>query len=804
MTTIEKIQALALQGISRSGVAATIGHKLDATERNAYEKAKAVRQLREKQAQAAKEKAAPKTTAERVREYNARKNEIGQIPPVRHPRLKERCRYDLEAFGWYYCRSILKHRASPEIKESLILEVQNCILNGGQALKLYGRGAGKSTWIEHIAPVWAVLYGHRRFPVVIAATLKQGKKGLKTIKKLLSRSPEIAADFPAIARPIAALGGISQRAAAQTWNGQPTDIEWGSDQIALPTLRDEATGALYDSGCGAIIAVTGVGGAIRGANEGGQRPDFLIIDDPQTKKAAHSPAMVQDIIDYIRQDALSLAGHDSTMSAFVTITPQCFGDVATELSSQTKYPEWSVTVQPFIKTPCQDWSKLVAEFCERYAADMANHDHSKPLSTAWYKSHRHLFAGLKTIDPEQYDHEREIDVVHHLLNLRAKLGEQAFNAEIMMEVVDQASELSINPDLVAKALNGTPRGVLPPGTDCAVAFCDVNQKKGAGLSWMVVAFGSGRVAAIVNYGRYPANGTPLVPPGSSDLVRNNLVAAGIHYIIKMMAGMRLVDAQGRRINLRALAFDRGWLPDVVHRALYVNRQKTPLPFSLVAMRGFPWNKFGTRQSDILRRDSSGYVFVTRSQYGEYIAQMSAYWREIAQSGFMEVPLMPGSLSIFGKNPADHFQLANEICAEKLVRKYPVFNGNKTTMAWDWVTTGAEHFCDCLSGAFALASWFRCYDALSSTIDLAALGKHRASAVPNANDGGLFDPRANSAILENTLKIDSTEGTGVEVPVAPDLPAQFQPENKINPLRSVPRTAKPACSHFKKSQIWWKK
>ena len=740
-------------------------------------------------------KAAPKTTAERVREFNARKNDIGEIPCVRHPRLKERCRFDLEAFGWYYCRSILKHRASPEIKESLILEVQNCILNGGQSLKLYGRGAGKSTWIEHIATVWAVLYGHRRFPVVIAATLKQAKKGLKSIKKLLARSPEIAADFPAVARPIAALEGISQRAAAQTWNGRPTDIEWGSDQIALPVLRDDETGALCDAGCGAI----------RGANESGQRPDFLIIDDPQTKKAAHSPAMVQDIIDYIRQDALALAGHDSTMSAFVTITPQCFGDVATELSSQTKYPEWSVTVQPFIARPCQDWSKLVAEFCERYAADMANHDHAKPLSTEWYRANRHLFAGLKTIDAEQYDHDREIDVVHHLLNLRAKLGETAFNAEIMMEVVDQASELSVNPDLVAKALNGTPRGVLPPGTDCAVAFCDVNQKKGAGLSWMVVAFGPGRVAAIVNYGRYPSNGSPLVPPGSSDLVRNKLVAAGIHYIIRMMAEMRLVDSLGHRVNLRALAFDRGWLPDVVHRALFVNRQKMPLPFSLVAMRGFPWNKFGTRQSDILRRDSSGYVFVTRSQYGEYIAQMSAYWREVAQSGFMEVPLMPGSVSIFGRNPADHFQLANEICAEKLVRKYPVFNGNKTTMAWDWVTTGAEHFCDCLSGAFALGSWFRCYDPLSSTIDLAALGKSRAAAAPRASeDGGLFDPRANSAILENSLRIDSTEGTGVDVPVAPDLPAPLQPESAVNPLRAASRKPKTHRRGIRKSQVWWKK
>lgn len=789
MTDIETIQDLAMQGIARPGIEATIGRKLSADERQAYEKARTARILLIK---AAKKKT-PKTTAERVAAYNARKNELGAIPPPRHPRLKERCRMDLEAFGWYYCRTLLKHRASPEIKESLIAEVQNCILNGGQALKLYGRGAGKSTWVEHIAPVWAVLYGHRRFPVLIAATIKQAKRGLKTIKKLLSRSPEIAADFPAIARATAALEGIAQRAASQTYNGLPTDIEWGTDQITLPTLRT-VSGQPLDAGCGAVIAATGIGGAIRGANEGGQRPDFLIIDDPQTKKAAHSPTMVQSIIDYIRQDALSLAGHDSTMSAFVTITPQCFGDVATELSSQTKYPEWSVTVQPFISRVCPDWSKLVSEFCERYAADMAAHDHAKTLSTQWYVENRHRFTELRTIDAEQYDHQHEIDVVHHLLNLRAKLGEQAFNAEIMMEVVDQATELSINPDLVCKALNGAPRGTLPPGTDTAVAFCDVNQKKGAGLSWVIVAFGPSRVAAIIDYGRFPSDGRPLVPPGSSDYERNNLVAAGIHYIIKMMREKRLVDILGRRINLRALAFDRGWLPDVVHRTLFVNREKTPLPFSLVAMRGFPWNKFGTRQSDILRRDSSGYVFVTRSQFGEYIAQMSAFWREIAQSAFLEKPLMPGSLSIFGKKEIEHFQLASEICAEKLVRKYPVFNGNKTTMAWDWVTTGPEHFCDCISGAFALASWFRCYDALSTTIDFSALGKPR----PEPVTGDLFDIRANPALADKLY--DQSEGTGIVLEIPKDLPAASQPETSHNPLRAASRTKR----GIKKSQIWWKK
>lgn len=782
MTTLETIQALAMQGITIKGVQATIGHKFDETERNAYEKAKAMRQLREKQAQAAKEKAAPKTTAERVREFNARKNEIGQIPSVRHPRLKERCRYDLEAFGWYYCRPLLDHRASEEIKNGLIKEAQNCILNGGLVADLYGRGGGKTTWIDEIAGIWAILYGHRRYPVLIGSSLKAIKKVLKTIKKQLERSDEIAADFPAIALPIRALEGISQRAAAQTYMGQHTDIEWGSDLIVLPTLRDER-GNLVDRGCGAIIAVTGKGGAIRGANESGQRPDFLLIDDPQTKKDAKSPKTVEDIVEYIHSDALALAGHNATMSAFLTITPQNFGDVATAIA---KRPEWSVTVQPFIMQTCPNWESLVAEFCAKYNEDAAHHDFTRSRSRQWYIEHREKFREVRTIDSEQYDDKSEIDVVHHLLNLRAKMGERSFNAEIMMDVSDKSASIDINPDKVAAALNGSPRLVLPPGTDRVVGFVDVNQKKGAGLSYVLVAFGANRVSAVIDYGRFPANGAPLVPPNATEDLQQKLVASAIRYVIKLIASKPIKDMQGRPVQLAALGFDRGWLPAVVCRTLYVNQQTRAVPFPLNAVRGFPWNKFGTRKSDILRRDASGYVFYTQSQkYGPYIAQMSPYWRWVAQSALMGAPLMPGSLSLFGKDSTEHFAFANEVCAEKLIRgPYAVYHGNETTMAWDWLTTSEHnHFMDSLSGAFALASWYHCYAPVSLSIDEAALGRVSRDVVVATGD--LFDPRLNPTIMENLSH---------EQPVAAHTSAP------------VPRgrTANPHRSRFKKSQIWWKK
>lgn len=794
---IENIRALARLGIGRRNIEATIGHVFDETELIEFRKAVTRRELELLK----KKQRGPKSTAERVHDYVARHNEIGDFDVrPRHPRLKEYCRTHLDAFGWYYCRRVLKHKPSKAIREGLIQDVQNAIMNGGQFVKEYGRGGGKTTWVDYIGTTWAIVYGWRRYPVTISATGKLARKNLKTIKKLLSRSKAIRQDFPELAVALQALGDISQRASGQTYHGVPTDVEWSSDQIVLPMLRDE-NGVPLGPGCGAIVGSVGIGGAVRGANESGQRPDFLIFDDPQTKKIAHSPKMVKDVIGYIHQDALMLAGHDRMLSAFVTITPQCYGDVATELASQSKHPEWSVTVEPFVRKKCPGWDNLVAEFCDAYTEDAANHDTRRTLSTAWYVQNRVKFAAVEVIDDEQYDHNAEVDAVHHVLNLRAKLGEAAFNAEVMMKVSDADSELDVNADKVAEALNGAPRCTLPVGTDCAVAFCDVNIRKGKGLSWAVVAFGPGRVAAVVAYGRYPERG-PLVPPNSSDLVRNKMVAAGIRQVITKVAALPLRDAQNRRVRLSAFGFDRGYLPDVVHRTLRVVRATVPLGFPLVAVRGFPWNKFGTRKKDMLRRGD--HIFATRSQYGQYLAEMAPYWREKMQSGFLETPLMPGSLSLYGSNPVEHFEFANEIAAEKLIRKYVIERKGVSETAWDWTALGDNHFCDVLTGAFAVASWFHCYDNLSKVIDAEAKTGVLKTVekiephVPHQDD--LFHPMKNGAVVSNAgydrgcekelaeylaeHGEDQTEGTGEQVDPHPS-----EVESKVDPLTDaspVPR------------------
>lgn len=668
----------------------------------------------------------------------AARAEIGDIPPVRHPRVRARCERDLELFGWLYCRvrpnaggGVLQHRASPLIRERLVRTLQEVIFNGGQFAVMYTRGAGKTTWMT-IALVWAIVFGHRHFPVAIAANGALAKSLLKTVYKIIEDNPYIAADFPAVALPVKKLNGVPQRAASQTYHGEPTQIETASMHFRLPTLRDE-TGAMLDAGNGALMASVGIGGSVRGLLDMGRRPDLVLFDDPQTKKDAASPSRVDWIESFIHQDALGLAGHTGSIAAVITITPQRFGDVAMRISNHAEHPEWSCSVQPFIEKWGDGAAEAIPEFIEAYREDVARDDFLRTRSREWYTANQSRFAGTETIDPAAFDSSLEVDSIHHALCLMARVGEAAWNAEYMMRVDSEGNGAAISVEEVQNALNGAPEFSVPPGMDAATAFCDINIGAGEALSYCVVAFGAGRMAAVVHYGRWPRHGA-LCAPGCSDVQKRRAVASGMRAVVELVKGIRLRSAEtGRAVQIRVLGFDRGYLPDTVCRALFVMRRSIPLPFQLAACRGYGWRQFGGRKEDIVR--GGDHVFATRSDFGEYLAIHAPYWREVAQSGFHETPLTPGSTSIYGADPAKHWDFAQEVAAERLVRKYVHPSGK---LAWDWSVGGANHWCDCLTGCFALASWFRLYDALPRVVDAPAIR-------PPSLD--LFDPRQNAAICD---------------------------------------------------------
>ena len=81
-----------------------------------------------------------------------------------------------------------------------------------------------------------MLYGLRRFVVLVCATSPLAKRRLKQILRELETNDLLAADFPEACHPIRALGRIHNRTAGQTLNGVPTRIEMTAEGVILPSV----------------------------------------------------------------------------------------------------------------------------------------------------------------------------------------------------------------------------------------------------------------------------------------------------------------------------------------------------------------------------------------------------------------------------------------------------------------------------------------------------------------------------------------------------------------------------------------
>ena len=71
------------------------------------------------------------------------------------------------------------------------------------------------------------------------------------------------------------------------------------------------------------------------------RPDFAIIDDPQTRKSAKSPSQVEERSDIIEGDILGMAGPGKNMSAVMTATVIYPDDLADQYLDQERHPDWN-------------------------------------------------------------------------------------------------------------------------------------------------------------------------------------------------------------------------------------------------------------------------------------------------------------------------------------------------------------------------------------------------------------------------------------------------------------------------------
>jgi hypothetical protein len=261
--------------------------------------------------------------------------EVGPLPGVADPVRRARCRLSLRLFAETYTAPRFPLAWGADHID-LIDDLQRVVLDGGQQAEAHPRGSGKTTLCE-VAALWALLYGHRRYLMLVGATEKKAEELLDNIKAEVEANDLLADDFPEVCHPVRMLEGINNRANGQTVGGVRTRIEWGEKIARLPAIAGSAS-------CGAIVQVAGITGSVRGAAKmvGGEklRPDLVIIDDPQTDESARSPSQNLTRETVLSGAILGLAGPGKKIAAVMPCTVIRPGDMADLILDRGRHPEW--------------------------------------------------------------------------------------------------------------------------------------------------------------------------------------------------------------------------------------------------------------------------------------------------------------------------------------------------------------------------------------------------------------------------------------------------------------------------------
>ena len=203
--------------------------------------------------------------------------DIGELPEVVNPERKKQCRTNFRLFCEEYFPETFSLEWSPDHLKA-IHKIETAVLKGGLVALAMPRGSGKSSLTE-VAAIWAMLYGHREFIMLIGATESAALELLDSLMTEFEINEHLAADFPEVCYPIQQLDGIANRCAGQLYHGERTRITWTSNEIVLPTIKDSAAS-------GIVVRVAGITGRIRGMKykrpDGRSvRPSLVVIDDPR-------------------------------------------------------------------------------------------------------------------------------------------------------------------------------------------------------------------------------------------------------------------------------------------------------------------------------------------------------------------------------------------------------------------------------------------------------------------------------------------------------------------------------------------
>lgn len=633
--------------------------------------------------------------------------EIGPPPAVVNSERRTACERDFRAFCETYCAPVFYLSWSDDHHRA-IAKIERAVLDGQLFAFAMPRGSGKTS-LCLVAVLWAVLYGHCKYVCLIAATEKRARKLLEKVYNALERNALLFEDFPEVCWPIRKLERTPQRAPKQRCNGRYTSMLWTKNEIVLPTVDGSVAS-------GTIVTVCGLtGGEVRGQvkdmPDGGMlRPSLVLLDDPQTKASAKSPTQTHDRVELLQGDVMGMAGPDRNIAGMMPCTVIRPGDMADEILSPERHPEWHGERTKLIYAWPQN-EALWEEYASVRAQGLRRGDPAE--ATEFYRQNRAAMdAGARVAWPERFPPDC-ISALQHAMNLKLR-DEAAFFAEYQNEpMVEQDEEDLLTAEQIAGKLNRRMEATVPSACTKLAMYIDVHKKL---LYWAVLAFEPNFTAYLVAYGMYPDQKRQYCTMREA---RRTLLMAhrGHGEEAAIYAGLEALSAEtlgrtwrrddGAELRVSLCLIDSGYQKNTVD----LFARQTKFAGLVLPAKGLPVTASSIPLEDRNRKkgEELGDAWRITGAQGEYSVRLvlidTNHWKSFLQARLV-VPIGgPGCLSLWGKSETRHRLLSEHLAAEYRVRTEG--RGRKID---EWKLPAHKpdnHYLDCCVGAMAAGSILGC-------------------------------------------------------------------------------------------------
>lgn len=621
---------------------------------------------------------------------------VVEIPKVANWKRRNKCKDNPELFCKTYFPDLFS-MAFTDNQRTIISAITQRFQTGGYQAIAAERGSGKTTIVKVVGGVWAVLYGHIKFIILIRANGSEARNMLADIKQCYSRYEILAADFPEVVTCIEALDDSPQKAKKQTAkpvdsNSEPakTDIQWTEDTIVLPNVAmyNQKGKIVKSPSAGAVITTRGIDSSIRGAVKGGRRPDLVILDDIETRESAQSKKQIGDNQKQIFQDIVGLAGPKKKMPIVFVGTVIAKGCITDLLTDRNEYPAWNGIRQKRVAqfpTNTELWQKYI----QLRKKDLFGGDATARLAYQFYIGNRMAMdKGAIVSNPDRFDGSKladgsllEISAIQAVYNDICDMGMDAFNCEYQNEPVETNAEINkVDKKNILAKTNGLAKGDIAGGK--VTAFIDVHDSL---LYWSVISWKDCAVGKVIDYG---AEDTGM-PKRGTMVESKRREFADLH----ILQTLRVLRDKLKVYSPSLSLIDSGYKPQIVYTFCKESIGANYLPSKGGSGRSglYSTPKNSRTIRGILGSCHQSYQPGSNIWLVEYNPN---HYKLQVHNGVMTADInAAGSISFFGNEPYIHDALAEQIVAE-------AWNGELKRFVE--VTNFGNHWLDCLAGCCVAA------------------------------------------------------------------------------------------------------